>query len=825
MVAQSLSDLSADLQAEIVRLIAASEYQVLLGAGASADSLDAKHRALPLAQTLAEELCDHFGLARDSDLRMAYERAQRSASSDEVYQYLHSRLTRTQPASWYETFCKLPWNRIWNLNLDDVLKRAYRRHAAAETTLRAISWDEPYEETSGLQAVYLHGRVWTETPQQLIFSILEYLYARDKRHSWHSILGDVWGERPFLLIGASLRDELDLVEVIRTAERSDGLPSLYVSRSIDDLMAADLEAWGLIPIETDAGTFFKELAPLVRSALERVRGPLGPATSSHVSAFMQQFRYLHSTRVDPSTGDHDLYRGDQPKWSDIVEDNDAAFRWPLELAGSAAESYRAGEQAVHAAIGSRFTGKSTGLLRAARELEREGFAPFLFRNEEALDPREVVRVLSETPSSILLFDGLADHSSALGRVLELCRTDGRAGVAVAVEREVRLPVLLSDLGGRFFRPAHLQEIEPVGATYRATRQSRMMYREDAESLVAKLRHRGRLGTFEGRPDGWIVERFQRVGIFAGLEEASQGIRFRNRISELTDRLSGRQHRLLVTVVTLVDTLGYPSPSLVVDAVEGTTGAAVDFDTTEIRELLLVGRDRVEARHRSVGLNPLLARVPKAELADAIVGVHRHLRPYVNDRTMAAGARHALVARGLMRARSLSHWIGTEQLREFFSELESLYGEWNPRYWEQRAIASELSRDWEAAESFAARAATDAPDEKRLTTLASVLIRRAQHDAEPGSSRSRLFLNRSLEQYRAAHARRPQNLVPVLACLSGILRLAGHYVKAGVELPEGLQHEWNRWLGDAATVQSVEFGPVRRQLDDMNFKWMRLVADQ
>jgi hypothetical protein len=92
-----------------------------------------------------------------------------------------------------------------------------------------------------------------------------------------------------------------------------------------------------------------------------------------------------------------------------------------------------------------------------------------------------------------------------------------------------------------------------------------------------------------------------------------------------------------------------------------------------------------------------------------------------------------IARALMDIESVRRFRGTDDVDDWYEDLESAYA-WNARFWEQRALG--LRGHLDRAYSFARRAVSKSEDAFTLNTLGTVLMWRAV-DKAPRSAGTRL----------------------------------------------------------------------------------------
>lgn len=227
--------------------IARGEYHLLFGAGASIGASGQDGRKIPNAHDLAIEVLNDFRVdtgGHKLDLKAAYEQVEDQICKDgrKRNQYFSFRFSKCKP-TWQTILTEFRWNKIWSLNIDDLVESAYQIVPTPKQKIRTVDWTEYYSEPDRrideLQVVHLHGYApyIERNKTKLVFSILEYLQATSRQHAWHHIFGDEFLQRPFIVVGARLEDEFDLADVIRRGNSSvtySGLPSMIVLKEIPE---------------------------------------------------------------------------------------------------------------------------------------------------------------------------------------------------------------------------------------------------------------------------------------------------------------------------------------------------------------------------------------------------------------------------------------------------------------------------------------------------------------------------------------------------------------------------------------------------------------
>lgn len=818
-----LDQLNSDFREQLLRAVALGNCNVLLGAGASCDSLGADGELIPLAGALAEQIAEHFSLPPDKDLGSSYERACVTFGDDEVIGYLRGRFEGTKPAAWYSQFVQLPWKRIWTLNIDDVAERAYTAWAStAFQRPTSRSWRDPFDKESASEIVHLHGRVSSDPPD-LVFAILEYINVRDQRTSRHPIFGDQWKAQPFIVVGSRLISEYDLADVFRRRQPGPEIPSLYVAHELDDVMRFDLKRWGLNVVEASASQFIADLYDDVQPRVRRSERPWMRSGLHRASAiFNQQFRQLDPDQPGEIDISHDLYHGDQPVWRDVCENLDAEQAWCRRISDAVTtRNYiEKPTRLVHVAYGPRLCGKSTGLLRMAKEVAATGIIPFLFRAEQGLNVDALISVLEENEDFVLLFDGIADHAAALSIVFE--RTAKTVPVrVVAVEREVRMNQVQNGLGTRLAEDG----LVDIGAHedrkrgWRASDRHVRLNPADAKSLVSTLDSRGRLGLIATMSPTAQEGVFRTHGVFAGMEVVTLGASFKQRIERMVQQVKNESTKRALALVSILDTFGIAAPIDLLTVCADRKGRQVDTSQVDFRELVEVRHGFVYSRHRTLTLQPIVDSFSKDDLLDLLAAAMNFVRPYVTYDSIKQGSLHALIAKGLMRAKSLMLWIGLNHVDEYYDRIANDY-DWNSRLWEQRAIAAELLLDWERASSYGAKACTMTGDEYRLNTYGTVLINRALHTTEVGTADFYQLYRLARKQFNEAHDYRPTNPVPLLTHLQELVKISTAFRKAGLDVDAELLRDWDACHKKVLKQPVFSKGLPATELAEVSESWMR-----
>ncbi len=716
--------ISNDDLAAVADAVARGEYSLLLGAGASYGGIGGDGLPIPMAADLANQLIDDFSLPAEHgsvSLYDTYEAAGRRLSRDKLSRdvYLQRRFTRCTPPGWLQQLPQFLWRRIWTLNIDDTLGVAYDTSESRKQKLAEFNWiDRHVDSHDSLQAIQLHGSA--RRPDQLVFSILQYVRATTARHAWHRIFGDHISQQPFIVVGARLTDEIDLAEILAagtTVRENHGLPSLIVLKDVTPLAREKLEASGLQVIQSTAQDFFAELLPKVRQAETRLAGTFGfhnAPPGPEAIAFLAQFVEL---RLDakPPLNRADFYSGFDPAWFDILESLDARFLRTAEIVASVEQASNAASptQQVELLFGPMGTGKTTALLRVAKELIALRCTPWLFRGDTVVDVGAAKYWLKRLPRSVLLFDGIADHATALNALLEGGANDGLNVNIVATERERRLRQTLSAIPPAFIGDHRLRHVSQLNDA-------------DIFCLVAKLTEKTRLGKLT-RETAYRQRNYFRNDsgrlLWVGMANLEGGGGFIDRLTTRFAELDSLS-RDVVHAIAISYQFGY---SLPVGVIATATGMNPKVLLSEIRdgqlsEWVRPTNQGMALKHRFVATTIVERTLDLAKRYRQTLAVATALAPLVDRDAIRLRTIPYRIVRNLLDAGTVEELVGGLAV-SWYRELESGYG-WNARYWEQRALTHVAVDDLPAARSYAEKAFDILKDPFTMTTLGGVLLRQA-----------------------------------------------------------------------------------------------------
>ncbi|WFF01550.1 hypothetical protein [Micromonospora sp. WMMD964] len=805
--------LSGDQTEALLRAAANGDYHLLLGAGASRDSVARNGSKLPGSQDLLKQLAAEFGVKYDADdlLWRVYDRVVQKAGAKPVYDWLRELFHEVTPPDWMDPFARFPWQCVWTLNVDDSFERAYGRvMGEGSRAIRRVNWDDQFSMTRDLSVVHLHGKVDEEEAQRLVFSLSEYADAAVAGAAWPANFRDNYGIAPFVIVGARIRDEPDIEAVVARRKPVHPAPTFYVNRSISEAAAEDFRSWNVIPLKMTGEEFIAAWAELTGMDLTTP-----PAAREEIGLRVgRQFVELRTDRVGKVPRAHDFIGGDEPLWADIVMRRFAELDWIREASDTVKRLGSAGVPSSSAVVytGERLSGRSTGLLAIGRKLRELSWRTFLFTADQRLDVEALLTYAADQRPVALLFDGITDFADDVNDLIERARYADLKIACIGVDHAGRSAGLLGRIETNFL----------VNRTVRTINQR--LTSTDASRLVDTLNRLTRLGILEDQKDWARLRHFRNNEIFdamAQLENAPGfGRRVEDEIRDLSDdemryllfasyaaRVGARLH--VIDAARLLNT----QSEVIIRQVSG---------GNRLASVLSTDGDWLRTRQRWLALPYCVQRLGEDQSLEMLAqGITRIAKGLGRQSQLERNARGLLVG-SFMKYNNLRSVFSSADLEPWYDKLSGSFGSWSARFWEQRAIMSRhdgelrpelLSR----AESYARRAVTLVRDSYSLTTLGVVLLAKAARSDETVLA---AYYDDAMDQFEAAHELETGNLVTWMAYLRHSLPVLERLmvIETTGDLQERIVDDWLRIYGQVFAVAASsdatqgELRVLRRKFD-------------
>lgn len=683
---RTLLDLGIDPfdREKLLRGLHEGKYNLLLGAGASYGCQGGDDGELRDGVTLAQEITRVFKLNINADeakkLPLAYEDAHDKDPAG-LRKWLRARFVGCKP-TWQHKIFQIHWERIWTFNIDDVLPAAFEADRSRNALPNVLSLDwkgkvAPLASTPNVQQiVYLHGRAEDigTAAEGLVFSVPEYMQATRSFQQWHAGFQTHYLEDPFLICGATLSEEVDISEAVRAKNfaRANGFPSFIVSHGLDEGQKDRMLRVNLVPVVCPLDEFFSivlsELNEYRRTA-DAITARLRPGTFVR---FLAQFRRLDTKDTSGlAIKGTDFYGGDEPTWKDILDELDASFATVENAAAVLDRSAKRYAVLVH---GDGVSGKSSALLRIARQALRKGFKPFWFRHEEGFDAKVVADYLCADDRVALFVDDAANCLEAIGDTLKHCKANNKPARVFLSLNSSRIRGFWIDVEDEF---RYEFKLNPL-------------HQKDVVAFVKKRRRASRLGKHISSSDAHLIKELVKA-CRSELLECISHIEFaeplRQRVRELLlPALSDQGLRETAALIACVHRFGFSLPLRIALASSGLQfGAFKSILDGNLKAEGILTRDStgIRLRHRILSEYAWRDVFSEEERSHAMSRVVNALAPLINPAVIRAKGIEHLMLREVLDQEQVSLSIGVNAL-QFYEDHEPLLG-WSSRYWDQRAL--------------------------------------------------------------------------------------------------------------------------------------------
>jgi SIR2-like domain len=822
-------DLTDAQRVALERAALAGDYQLMLGAGASRDSVGPSGANLPGSAELMDMMCGQFEVpVEEQDLLWrVYARAVDAAGDATVYEWLRQQFWGVAPPYWMSVFARSPWAAVWTLNVDDTFEAAYKNVSSdVSRKLLTINWDDDFRFGSELNVIHLHGCVDRPTPRSLVFSLSEYSSSAVSRAAWPLNFRDSYGVAPFVVIGARLRDEPDIEAVIAQRRPTHAAPSFYVSRDISPAAEQDLRTWGLVPVRMSGEDFALEWAEATGLDLES-----NPTEAVEIGYRVgrQWIELRTNNALQPP--DHDLLGGDPPTWDDVRRGIPADLDW-IRQGIDECRLLGKGRTPAQAIIftGRRLTGRSTGLLVLAKGLRDLSWRTFLYEGDGRPDVEALLAFAADGKPLAVLFDGLADVADDVAHLLRRARSLGLDLICVGVDDVDREASIVGRIDSSLLMHRRVASV------------NRLLTITDSAHLVDALNRAGRLGFLEGeKNDRRRLAHFRGYELFDRMAQLENAPGFGRRVGELVAGLADSTSVQIVLLASLASRTG--RTLLAVDAAR-MTGLESDALVRLVQldsglvNLVSTNGEWIRSRQRWMALEHCIKLLGPEVALDFLAEAMRRVAPRLSRASQVERNSTAMLVGAFMSQKNISPLFPKADLDSWYESLRPVFGDWSGRYWEQRAIVARrrgvtdptlLSK----AESFALRASTLVRDAYSLTTFGTVLLAKAAYSPQVDIA---AYYGRAVKTFEEASQDAKGNVVGWIAYLRFTLpvlqravsqlervRAADDDQHAGVKLAEEVSQDWLRVFSQLSTVANSS-ETTKFDLERLRTQYIAIVGD-
>lgn len=647
---------------------------VFLGAGASFTSKTQNGSPIPLALEFSKIISEEIGLPySDESLSEVYQAANEILGTQRLIEILSTYLKNTRPSDEYKVLVNLPLTRIYTLNLDDCIERAFyfTNSNNSKRTLEVFRNNDPLKETDQffhrIDLIKLNGDI-NYPKDGFIFSEQEYAQGSTKEPLWYSELARDFNRNIILFIGSKLKEPLLWHQIEKYKARANiqsGMSYVLTPDTLSEIQKINLKSHNLQHIQgslTDLITWFKETYPqgytskqIITSKRPELHGLI--ENSFEVSLFekvmpvsISSLSLLDGKEED---GIREFYKGFKPSWTDIVLEVPANLNKVENFKDIILSDYKYNSlEGLYLIKGSAGSGKSTALKQIALGLSKETNIPVYYLDESKHDFIALIQMLDEKNHGQPYFLCLDRLGNFYRYLLEVFKTNSKA-IFISAENSRILQKKLPDHFYQYIShqidiseiehsdvPLILEKIEKYGSWLRL---SRMTLAERREEIYNKSRKQ----------------------LLIGLLEATSGLGFyeiiKNDYSQITDD-SERYLIVLAGIATLQNTV---SNEITLSRALETLHLNNDIEklcSNLIGIVHLNSKNEVNTRHRLYVENLFNQHIGLDIIESAIIAYISSFTVYPFPIVIHVNPSEAMVYKYLVNAKSLSKLLKNDKNR-------------------------------------------------------------------------------------------------------------------------------------------------------------------
>ncbi len=574
---------------------------LFLGAGASRSCKNSSGNNLLDGKSLAKELAKRSSMEyADEDLQDVYAAA-REVLGCRLDTILEELLRHTKPSGEYHSLANYAWRRIYTVNIDDGLERAFSK-SKQNVCVRLSS--DPIEDRDQffqkLDLIKLNGSI-DRLPSGIIFSASEYAKSTNQSRPWYEQCGSDFMRNTFLFIGTKLNEPLLKYHIERYKENNKQNPgrSYVITPNATAIEKASLKQYN---IEHIPGTlkdfttwlereFPKKLTPemLARASLPPYAAALSTIDKErYTKLFDGVFLVKKDTapKIKNNGAIHDFYKGFKPTWDDIVSRIPAN----LEIFSTSINVLRKnlGRHRVIPLVGPAGSGKSTLLMQIAYESAKwNGFSVYYFE-EPLFDVKETLIAIEEaSKNSINILVAIDNVDLVAESIVEAFKTGKllKTTIICAERQSIWERKTKSKLIDFTAKMIHVNEFTE----------------QDAHNILEKLQDYGSwtvLGklTEEQRIDTLIKKSDKQLLI--ALLEATYGRGFETIIRKDYESLENDEQRIFFLTVGVITERNFGAPIELVDrALSANKMPGAGILTNSLSGIIVKRGNKLAARHR------------------------------------------------------------------------------------------------------------------------------------------------------------------------------------------------------------------------------------
>ncbi len=238
----------------ICRQIEDGNIVLVLGAGATASSLDKSGQPLKSGKALAAYLSDRAGLNyTDEGLPDVVTAVQQVLGESAVNEIIAAQYKDCRPSEEIISLFKFSWKRVYTFNIDDAIEGVPKRGRAQEFKTKNALTDRltDYDGIAQCEIIHLNGSVF-DVSSGFIFSVDEYARRQHRPPVWYEKAGADFAVSPVIFIGSRYDEPLLSAQIERAKSETGprvGTSFLITPEDIGDIRRQSLAKHGIVHLQ------------------------------------------------------------------------------------------------------------------------------------------------------------------------------------------------------------------------------------------------------------------------------------------------------------------------------------------------------------------------------------------------------------------------------------------------------------------------------------------------------------------------------------------------------------------------------------------------
>lgn len=264
----------------LLKTIREGDATLVLGAGATFGSENARRKPVKMASELAEEIARAAALPYSGEsLTDVIGAAKQFLSDTRLCDIYKAEYRGIRPSEWLEQLFSYTWKRAYTWNIDDAVQNINRRSAQSRRYYNGMS-DSVHEREGKefLQFINLHGEI-ARPELGLVMSESEYSDMLSKGgHKWYRQAAQDYLAHSPIFIGSKLSEpilKMELQRAMRDASSTQGRAYLVVPDDLTQIQQGNYRNQGIIHIKATLEQFVRWL---------KTELPSGVSTSDALAA-------------------------------------------------------------------------------------------------------------------------------------------------------------------------------------------------------------------------------------------------------------------------------------------------------------------------------------------------------------------------------------------------------------------------------------------------------------------------------------------------------------------------------------------------------------